>query len=53
MDEFICGVAITRAGRTLYFCSIECARHNGFEPDRLRLPQEYDEPCTIDHEGGL
>lgn len=30
-------------------CSIECARHNGFEPTRLLLPDERGimRPCTL------
>jgi len=43
-------VNVSRAARgwegTLYFCTIECCRRAGFEPTRLRLPAEYDEPCA-------
>ena len=28
-------------------CSIECARHNGYEPYRLPMGNEFDEACVF------
>lgn len=28
-------------------CSIECARHNGYEPYRMPMGNEYDEACVF------
>lgn len=28
-------------------CSIECARHHGFEPVRLPIGDEYNDPCVF------
>jgi len=42
-------VEVSRSARgyaaRFVFCSIECARHNGYEPNRLALPEEYEETC--------
>jgi hypothetical protein len=42
------GVVVTVNGtHGMYACTIECARRHGYEPTRLRLPQEQDEPCAF------
>jgi hypothetical protein len=42
------GVVVTVNGtHGVYACSIECARHHGYEPTRLRMPQEDNEPCAF------
>lgn len=28
-------------------CSIECARRHGYEPSRMAMACEYDEPCAF------
>lgn len=33
--------------RSAVACCIECARHHGYEPVRLVLPSEADEPCYL------
>ena len=33
--------------RDLVVCSIECARHNGYEPTRMAMKHEYDDVCSF------
>jgi len=40
-------VVILVDGRPVVVCSIECARHNGFEPYRMCIGAEYDAECGI------